>query len=157
MKQMVVTLSSRVPFMRSAFTVVFVAGLLIRLVALGTLGPRVTNDSQIYLAAAVALRNGGLDSFLAFQLDGRLMYSLLLAAADALLGTNLVWGVGIVQAVLGSLTAVVIGKATLGATGSKAAGLLAASIVCVHITFVFWGVYILSDTLMLLLMSVSID
>ena len=45
-----------------------------------------------------------------------LTISLLLAVADALLGTNLVWGVGIVQAVLGSLTAVVIGKATLRAT-----------------------------------------
>jgi hypothetical protein len=136
---------------------VFVGALVLRLSTLEILGPRVTNDAQIYLQAAESIGTGGIGSFFAVPLDGRLLYTLSLVAMDVIAGEHLVWATALLQAVLGSITVVVIGHAALIATRSKRTAFVAAILAAVHVSFVFWGVYLLSDTLMLLLLAVSID
>jgi len=60
---------------------------------------------------------------------------------------------GVVQAVLGGGTAVLLASFTARGTGDRFAGVLVGAIAAVHVTFVFWSVYVLTDTLLLFLLA----
>jgi 4-amino-4-deoxy-L-arabinose transferase-like glycosyltransferase len=138
-----------------ALAAVFSIGVVVRLTALAVLGPRLGVDSQSYLLQGTEILRQGPLSFLSFAAEQSPLYSLLFSLCAAVAGPNAGWAVGVVQALLGGLTALLLASFTTRATGNRLAGILAGAIAAVHITFVFWSVYVLTDTLLLFLLAVA--
>lgn len=124
-----------------------------RLAALAVLHPRLGVDSQSYLNQGALILQQGPLSFLSFAAEQSPLYSLLFSFCDAIAGPNAGWAMGILQTLMGGLTALLLASFASRALGDPFAGLLVGLLAAVHITFVFWSVYVLTDTLLLLLLA----
>ena len=132
---------------------IFGLAVLVRLATLAVLGPKLAIDSQSYLVQGAEILRQGPLSFLSFAAEQSPLYSLLFSVCVAVAGPNAGWAVGVVQAFLGGFTALLLASFTTRATGNRVAGVLAGLIAAVHVTFVFWSRYVLTDTLLLLLLA----
>src|SRR5947207_2941817 len=138
---------------RPGLLAVFVIAVGVRLAVLLAWGPRLGIDSQTYLAQGELILRQGPLSFLSFAAEQSPLYSLLFALCAAVAGPQADWAIAIVQAVLGGLTALVLASFTTWVTHDYLAGMLTGAIVAVHVPFVFWSVYVLTDTLLLCLLA----
>lgn len=136
-----------------ALGAVFALAVGVRLATLAALGPKLGIDSQSYLVQGAEILRQGPLSFLSFAAEQSPLYSLLFSMCVAVAGPNAGWAVGVVQAFLGGFTALLLASFTTRATGSRFAGVLAGLIAAVHVTFVFWSRYVLTDTLLLFLLA----
>src|SRR5579864_2108037 len=127
----------------------------VRLIALVILRPHVGIDSQSYVNQGQAILQDGPLSFLSFAAEQSPLYSLLYALCEAVAGANAGWAIGVIQAVFGGLIALLVAEFTTRGTRDPFAGVLAGAIAALHITFIFWSVYVLTDTLLLLLLAAS--
>ena len=141
-------------YRRTLVGVVLLA-VLVRLVALLILRPHVGIDSQSYVSQGQTILQNGPLSFLSFAAEQSPLYSLLYALCDAIAGPNAGWAIGVVQAVFGGLIALLVAVFTARGTRDPFAGVLAGTIAALHITFIFWSVYVLTDTLLLVLLALS--
>jgi hypothetical protein len=138
---------------RLGLATVFMVAVAVRLAVLVAWGPRLGVDSQSYLAQGAEILRQGPLSFLSFAAEQSPLYSLLFSVCAAIAGDHAAWAVGIVQAVLGGLTAVLLAAFSTRATQTRLIGVIAGAIAAVQITFVFWSVYMLTDTLLLFLLA----
>ena len=135
---------------------VFCLALLVRLAVLAVLGPRLGVDSLRYIERAYEIVAGGPLVILGLPVENSPLYSVFLVPG-VLAGIDVAWYAALSQAALGAATVVVLAQATFLGTGGVAAGLLAGAIASVHPTFVFWGVYVLSDTLFLFVLALILE
>jgi 4-amino-4-deoxy-L-arabinose transferase-like glycosyltransferase len=149
----VTTLRDSASMYRRTLGAVFGLAVVVRLAVLAAFGPKLSVDSQSYLLQGAEILRQGPLSFLGFAAEQSPLYSLLFSVCAAVAGPNAAWAVGVVQAVLGGLTAVLLASFTSRATGDRLAGTLAGLIAAVHVTFVFWSRYVLTDTLLLFLLA----
>ena len=135
---------------------IFVGALAVRSVAIVLLGIRMGGDSQSYISRAEAVVNGGVVALFGLPLQHAPLYSLFLAPGVAL-GVDVRWYAVVAQAILGAATAFVVALLAARGTGSAFVGYLSGSVAAVHLTFPFWGTYVLSDTLFLFVLSVTAE
>ena len=141
---------------RRALIAIVVLAAVVRIGALMVQGPKVGVDSTNYLnQGAEILRQGPL-SFLSFVAEQSPLYSLLFALCAAIAGPRADWLIGIVQALLGALTALLLAQFTASATHDRVAGVLAGVIAAIHVTFIFWTAYVLTDTLLLFVLALVV-
>ena len=140
---------------RRGLLAVFVIAVGVRLAVVLAWGPRLGIDSQNYLAQGQEILRQGPLSFLSFAAEQSPLYSLLFALCAAVAGPHADWAIGIVQAVLGGLIALILASFTTLATRDPLAGVLTGAIAAIHVPFVFWSVYVLTDTLLLCLLALS--
>ena len=150
------TLRDSVTAYRRTLAGVFALAVIVRLGLLAALGPKLGIDSQSYVLQGTEILRQGPLSFLSFAAEQSPPYSLLFSFCAAVAGPNAGWAVGVVQAVLGGLTALLLASFATRGTGDRLAGTLAGLIAAVHVTFVFWSRYLLTETLLLFLLAGAI-
>ena len=114
-------------------------------------------DSYRYVEQAQQVVAHGIAGLLGVPLESSPLYTLLLAGAVLVAGTSATWVVCIVQAVLGTITVLVLAGLAERAVHSRSAGLATAAVGAVQPTFVFWSSYVLTDTAFLLLVALAAD
>jgi hypothetical protein len=119
-------------------------------------GPHVGGDSETYLSAARTIAQGGPLSVLSLPVERAPLYSLFLAPG-VWLGVDLNWYAVVGNCLLGAATCVLLARIGYRATGSERIGLLAGALASVHLTFLFWPTYVLSDTFFLFILAVSAE
>jgi len=67
------------------------------------------------------------------------------------------WLAVVAQALCGAATVVIVARLTARETENRLAGLGAGAVAAIHVSFVFWTAYLLSETLFLLLLAVTAD
>jgi len=139
-----------------ALAAIFVTALLIRVCAVLVAGPRLGGDSMSYVSRASQLVDGGVLAVLGLPIESAPLYSVLLVPS-LIAGIDSGWYAALAQAVLGAATAALVARFTARATQSELAGALAGLLAAVHLTFVFWGVYLLSDSLFIFVLAVTAD
>jgi hypothetical protein len=135
----------------------FCVALAVRLVAIALVQPRLGDDGRGYLAGARAVVEHGPDALAALPIEHAPLYSVFLAVGLLLPNVDITWFAAVSQSIIGAATAVVLARLTARETHSVSAGVCAGAIAAVHISFVFWTAYVLSDTLFLLLVAVCAD
>jgi hypothetical protein len=113
-------------------------------------------DSLGYIDAARSLRDAGSAAIATLPAEHSPLYSVFLALG-ALLGLDIPWFATLVQVGLGTATVVIVARLTARETNNRLAGLCAGVIAAIHISFVFWTPYVLSETLFLFLLACSAD
>jgi hypothetical protein len=142
---------------RRAIVGIFVAALVLRLAAVTVLGPRLGTDSVEYVAWGRALASGGPSALSVLRAEHAPLYGVFLAIGVLLTGMDLAWFAVLSQCLVGALTAVILARLTARATSNPRAGLFAGAAAAVHVSFVFWTAYLLSDTLFLLFVALCVE
>lgn len=142
---------------RHPVTALFVGAVLLRLLAVAVLGPRLSPDSYRYLAQANDIVRQGPSGFLTVLAAGPPLYGLYLAVLSTLGTGGLPWSAALGQVLLGAATVLLVARFTARGTGSTRVGLLAGTMAAVHMTFLFWTAYVLTDTLFLFALALSAD
>jgi hypothetical protein len=145
-----------VPLTRRDMAGLFLAAVAARLAAVIVIQPRTGVDGLGFLASATALLERGPGALANLPLEHSPLYPLLLAVGLGF-GLNVPWFAAIVQVFAGAITVVLLARLSARETGSRLVGLCAGCIAVIHITFVFWTAYLLSETLFLLLIVLMAD
>lgn len=135
---------------------VFAFALVVRLGALVALQPRLGADGVGFLAAAHTLRDSGPAALSGLPLQHAPLYSVLVSLAT-FVPLDTAWLITVIQALAGAATAAILARLTARETGSRLVGLCVGCLAAIHITFVFWTVYVLSETFFLLLLAYAAD
>ena len=144
------------PLAWTAAIVVAVAAL-IRIGVVIVYGPRVVGDALFYLESARALLERGPAGLAALSPISAPLYPVLLAAVSRASGMDLVTTAVTLNVVLGAATAGLLVRMAHRATGSLVASALAGAIGAAGITFLFWSVYVLTETLFLFVLALTVD
>lgn len=137
-----------------------IAALVSGLVRVGVaimLGPRLGADSILYVSGAQQLLARGPAGLVDVDLAGAPLYPLLLALGGAIVGGDVLAGAIALNVVLGAATAGLLVRIAHRLSGSLLAAAVAGWIASVHPAFVFWGLYVLSETAFLFALALCLD
>ncbi len=119
--------------------------------------PQLGTDSAGYIAAGQALLNGGPRALTTMLFDHAPLYSVFLTIGLTMPGLDIGWFAVLSQAVLGAATVVVVARFTARETRCARAGISTGLLAAIHISFVFWTAYVVSETLFLFLLALCAD
>ncbi|MCA1646109.1 MAG: hypothetical protein LC797_11810, partial [Chloroflexi bacterium] len=131
----------------------FAAALTVRLVVVLLVQPRLGADGQGYIGWAQAIAARSPAALTDLRVEHAPLYGVFLAAGLLIPGVQIVWFAVLAQALAGAATVVVLAGLTARETRNRLAGICAGAIAAVHISFVFWTAYVLSETLFLLIVA----
>lgn len=120
-------------------------------------GPHVGGDSSFYMSNAAQLLARGPGALADINLISAPLYPVFLALAAWVTRTDVVGAAILGQAVLGALTAALLVRITFRLSHSLFSAALAGAIAATEISFLFWGVLVVTETLFLFVLALCVD
>ena len=145
------------PLGRLHLLALFVVALAIRLIAVALVQPQMGIDSAGYIAASRAIVDHGSGALPTIVFVHGPLYSFFLTIGLLVPGLEITWFAALSQAVLGAATVAVLARITARETRAAHAGMCAGALAAVHVSFVFWTAYVLTETLFLFLVAVCAE
>lgn len=134
-----------------------IASLGARTVFITAYGVRPGGDSPYYLATAAALAQSGPAGLARLDVTSAPLYAIGIATATWISRADPTWAAIAMQTVLGALTAGLLVVITDRVAGSRLAAGIAGAIGALHPWFLFWGAYVLSETVFLFALALCIE
>ncbi|MBI4346368.1 MAG: hypothetical protein HY553_05910 [Elusimicrobia bacterium] len=128
-----------------------------RLASLAIFGVRLGADSYYYLGTAERLLDVGPSAVAHIDLVSAPLYPLSIAVAASVLHLDSIAAAMALQVLAGALTAVLVVRITDRVGRSLVPSAIAGVIAAVDPSFLFWGDYVLSETLFLLAVAFAVD
>lgn len=130
----------------------------VRLGALALAGPRLGGDSPHYLSAARQLQAQGVSGLAGLDPTAAPLYPVVMAASAWVFGGDPVTGAVAMQVLLGAVTAALLARiAYRMSAGSLSAAVVTGGVAAVYPALVFWGLYVLTESLFLFLFALCLD
>lgn len=139
------------------FGAVVVVAAAIRVVFLAAYGARAVGDAAFYIDSAARLLARGPAALPELSPISAPLYPVFLALLAGHLRLDLVTAAVAGQVVLGALTAGLVVSIAYRLDRSPLAAPLAGAIAGTEISFVFWGVYVLTETLLIFVLALTVD